>query len=201
MHQDNSGSGGPAVVGRRGDDDAFGVTVVLVADDDPTVTDEIVSLLESEYEVRTAYDSADAIAGLDAAVSVVLLDPDLAGLSARHVLDRVTSEAVDCQVAALLDAERDLTGTAFDASLVKPVAPNELRETVDRLARRAAYRTALSEYYALAEEYATRSSDDPERDHVGARLDDLRAQLDEVFGTLDTREAYDTALRELRSDS
>jgi len=201
MKEDNSVSSGPAVAGRRTDSDASGATVVLVADDDPAVTDDIATVLETEYAVRTAYDSADAIAALDAGVSVVLLDPGLPGLSARHVLDRVTSEAVDCQVAALVQSAFDVDATAYDAALVKPVPPDELRATVDRLARRAAYRTALSEYYDLAERYAALSPDDPERDHLGNRLDDLSAQLDEVFGTLDTREAYDTALRELRSDS
>jgi len=199
MKQDNSGSSGSAVVGRR-DSDAAGTTVVLVADDDPAVTDDIAAVLETDYEVRTAYDSADAIAVLDVEVSVVLLDPNLPGLSARHVLDRVTAEAVDCQVAALVETDVDLTATAYDAALTKPVDPDKLRDTVGRLARRAAYRTALSEYYDLAERYASLSPEDPEREHVRDRLDDLSAQLDDVFGTLETREAYDTALRELRSD-
>jgi len=199
MKQDNSGSSGSAVVGRR-TSDAAGTTVVLVADDDPAVTDDIAAVLETDYEVRTAYDSADAIAVLDVEVSVVLLDPNLPGLSARHVLDRVTAEAVDCQVAALVETDMDLTATAYDAALTKPVDPDKLRDTVGRLARRAAYRTALSEYYDLAERYASLSPEDPEREHVRDRLDDLSAQLDDVFGTLETREAYDTALRELRSD-
>jgi len=199
MKQDNSGSSGSAVVGRR-TSDATGATVVLVADDDPAVTDDIAAVLETDYEVRTAYDSADAIAVLDVEVSVVLLDPNLPGLSARHVLDRVTAEAVDCQVAALVETDMDLTATAYDAALTKPVDPDKLRDTVGRLARRAAYRTALSEYYDLAERYASLSPEDPEREHVRDRLDDLSAQLDDVFGTLETREAYDTALRELRSD-
>lgn len=201
MKQDNSSSSGSAVVDRHTRSDAFGATAVLVADDDPTVTDDIATALDDEYEVRTAYDSADAIAALDAGVSVVLLDPELPGLSVRHVLDRVTSEAVDCQVAALVDTEFDVDATTYDAALVKPVDRDALRETVDRLVRRAVYRTALSEYYALAEEYAALPPDDPERDHLADRLEDLSAQLDEVFGTLDTREAYDTALRELWSDS
>jgi len=200
MNSDTHPRGSPGV-SHRGDSDGPAATVVLVADDDPAVTDDIAAVLAEEYAVRTAYDSADALASLDAAVSVVLLDPDLPGLSARHVVDRVTSETADCQVAALVASEPDISTSVYDDYLVKPVSPDELRATVDRLARRAAYRSALGEYYGLAEEYAALAPDDPERECVGNRLDDLDAQLDEVFGSLDTREAYDAALRELQPDS
>lgn len=187
------------VAGRHGNSDAVGSRVVLAADRDPDVTDEIAVLLRDSYTVRTAYDSADALASLDADVSVVLLDPALPGLSARRVVDRVTTDAVDCQVAALADEEPDALSTAFDDYLLKPIVTETLRDTVDRLCRRAAYRTALGEYYALAERYATLSEDDPDRDRVRRRLDELSDELDDVFDSLEGSAAYDAALRELRT--
>lgn len=180
----------------RDSDDALGTRVVLVADSDPAVTDELAAHLRSEFTVRTAYDSADALAALDPDVGVVLLDPELAGLSARRVVDRATTDTVDCQVAALA-AAADVDETAFDEVLVKPVAPDSLRTTVGHLARRSAYRTGLAEYYAVAQRCGTLSPDDPEYDRLTARLDDLSDRLDGVFGTLDGDEAYDAALREL----
>jgi len=187
----------PALSTRDSDGTALGTRVVLVADSDPAVTDELATHLRSGFTVRTAYDSADALAALDPDVGVVLLDPDLAGLSARRVLDRATTDTVDCQVAALAAEATSVDGTAFDEILLKPIAPDHLRETVDRLARRSAYRTGLAEYYALAQRFGSLSPDDPEYDRLTAQLVELSDQLDEVFDTLDGDEAYDAALREL----
>lgn len=201
MNPEHPSHHGPAISGRRTGSAALDSRVVLVADGDPTVTDEIAALLRDSYTVRTAYDSADALASLDASVSAVLLDPDLPGLSARIVLDRATTDAVDCQVAALTREEPDLDASEFDDYVEKPVDPDALRDAVERLCRRAAYRTTLEEYYALAERYATLPEDDPDHDRLGRRLDDLSDDLDDVFVTLDGPEAYDAALRELKTDS
>lgn len=189
----------PSFEAERSDGDALATPVVLVADGDPSVTDEIATVLRDEYTVRSAYDSADALASLDPDVSVALLDPDIGGLSARRVLDRVRTAAADCQVAALTDDAVDLERTAFDDYLVKPVAPDRLRETVDRLGRRATYRTTLEAYYRTATRRAEAETDD-ERAELDDRLSRLDERLDEVFGTLDGAEAYDAALRELDVD-
>lgn len=198
MNTDDTTRGEVTAPNRSRDDETEG-RVVLVADRDPTVTDDIAAALRDSYTVRSAYDSADALARLDSDVSVALLDTGMAGLSPRRVLERVRDGAVDCQVAALTDEALDLDGSAFDDYLVKPVAPDHLRETVDRLDRRASYRTTLEEYYRTASEHATAEGE--RRERLDERLAELDEQLDEVFVSFEGSEAYDAALRELDVDS
>ncbi|QLH80141.1 response regulator [Halosimplex pelagicum] len=172
--------------------------VVLVADRDPTVTDELAAVLRERFTVRSAYDSADALASLDPDVSVALLDPSIPGLSAQRVVDRVRTDDADCQVAALTDEPLDVESTAFDDHLVKPVDDDHLTETVEQLSRRATYRTTLEAFYRVARERADAS--DEKRDRLDRRLAELDDSLDDVFRSLDGPEAYDTALRELDAD-
>jgi len=184
---------------KRTDREGLPPQVVLVADRDPTVTDELAEVLREAFIVRSAYDSADALASLDSEVSVALLDPTIPGLSARRVVERVRTDGADCQVAALTDGPLDVEATAFDDYLVKPVAHDSLTETVERLGRRAAYRTTLEAYYLVAHERAT--ADGAERERLDRRLAELDDRLDDVFGSLEGSEAYDAALRELDADS
>ncbi|MFC7141654.1 DNA-binding protein [Halosimplex aquaticum] len=172
--------------------------VVLVADSDPAVTDEIAAVLWDNYTVRSAYESADVLASLDSDVSVALLDPDIPGLSMRRVLERVRTDAADCQVAALTDEALDVESTAFDDYLVKPVADDLLEDTVDRLSRRATYRTTLEAYYRAASERA--DAEEGERADLDRRLAELDERLDDVVRSLDSDDAYDAALRELDVD-
>lgn len=195
---DGDGTESPATT--RTGERAVDARVVLVADRDPAVTDDIARTLRENYTVRSAYDSADALASLDPDVSVALLDPGIPGLSARRVADRVKTDAADCQVAALTDEPLDLAGTEFDDYLVKPVAPDRLTETVDRLSRRATYRTTLEAYYQTAAERAN-ATDEERVAQLDRRLAELDERLDDVFLALDGPEAYDAALRELDADS
>jgi len=182
----------------RSDEVPLGERVVLVADRDPAVTDELAAVLREQFTVRSAYDSADALASLDADVSVALLDPTISGLSARRVVDRVRTGGTDCQVAALTDDPLDIESTAFDDYLLKPVAHDHLTRTVERLSRRAAYRTTLEAYYRVARDRL--DADPEERERLDDRLAELDDRLDAVFGALDGPEAYDAALRELDAD-
>lgn len=200
MNPDNTSPKGSPTSDRERPTGSFDSRVVLVADGNPSVTDEIARMLRDRYTVRSAYDSADALASLDPDVSAALLDPDIPGLSARRVVDRVRTDDTDCQVAALADERLDVESTAFDDYLVKPVQQETLRDTVDRLCQRADYRTTLEEYYAVARQRAT-ATEKANRDHLARRLDELEARLDETFETLDGPDAYDAALRELNTDS
>jgi DNA-binding response OmpR family regulator len=197
MNPDETADGESARRDRSRDSGPHG-QVVLVADGDPTVTDELAAVLRERFTVRSAYDSADALASLDPDVSVALLDAELPGLSAQRVVDRVRTDDADCQIAALADEPVDVESTAFDDYLLKPVDDDRLTETVERLSRRATYRTTLEEFFRVARERA--NADGEERDRLDRRLAELDDSLDDVFRSLDGPEAYDAALRELDTD-
>jgi DNA-binding response OmpR family regulator len=197
MNPDETADGESATRDRSHDGSPHG-RVVLVADRDPAVTDELAAVLRERFTVRSAYDSADALASLDPDVSVALLDAELPGLSAQRVVDRVRTDDADCQIAALADEPVDVESTAFDDYLLKPVDDDRLTETVERLSQRATYRTTLEEFFRVARERA--NADGENRDRLDRRLSELDDSLDDVFRSLDGPEAYDAALRELDTD-
>jgi CheY-like chemotaxis protein len=177
---------------QRGGDARAG-QVVLVADADPTVTDEIADALRNHYDVRTVDPDEDLLARLDEDVSAVLLDPTLPAASA--VLDRLAAD-VDCRVAALVAEGRETVADRFDGCVGKPVSRSALVATVDRLCRCVAYRDKLDHYFDLAQTLASLDEDHPQHDRLAERLAALEAELDETTAPLDSSDVYDAALRE-----
>lgn len=165
--------------------------VVLVADADPAVVDDVTDALDGRYIVRTATTDAELRDALDDAVSALLLDPTLSASDAT--LDRLTDDA-DTRVAGLLDAG-DRVDERFDAHVRKPVSRSTLRATVDRLCQCVAYRDALDRYFDLARRVAALSEDDPEYDRLRDCLDELEAELDEAATPLDSTDIYEAAIR------
>jgi len=167
--------------------------VVLVADSDPAVTDEIADALRGHYDVRAVDSDEDLLTTLDEDVSAVLLDPTRSG--AGELLDRLATDA-DCRVAALVEDRRESVDERFDERVRKPVSRSALKATVDRLCRCVAYRDALDRYFALSQTLATLDEDDPQRERLTERLDALEAELDDTSAPLDSVDVYDAALRQ-----
>lgn len=189
MTSNHTPDGGAVPVFRRGSDTSPN-HVVLVADADPTVVDEVADALESQYIVRTATTADELHDALDDAVSAVLLDP---GLPADDVLDRLADDG-DSRVAALADDET-VVDDRYDDHVRKPVSRSTLRATVDRLCQCVAYRDALDRYFDLARRVGALSEADPEYDRLRECLDDLEAELDDAATPLDSTEIYEAALR------
>jgi DNA-binding response OmpR family regulator len=190
MTSNDTSDGGTVPVFRRGDD-TNPSHVVLVADADPAVTDEVADALADHYIVRTATTAAEFRDALDDAVSAVLLDPALA--ADDDVLDRLAADA-DARVAALV-ADGSPVDDRFDDHVRKPVSRSTLRATVDRLCQCVAYRDVLDCYFDLAQRVSALPADDPERERLQACLADLETELDEVATPLDSSEIYEAALR------
>lgn len=165
--------------------------VVLVADADRAVTDEVAGALRGSYDVRTAHTDEEALAKLDGGVSVVLLDPTLAATD--RVLGEVAADA-GRRIAALADDRRPVDDR-FDERVDKPVSRSALRETVDRLCHGVAYRDALDRYFDLARTLAALDEDDPRRERLAERLESIESELDETATPLDSHEVYEAALR------
>lgn len=64
MNSDETSRAESTMIGSSSNEGLSSV-VVLVADGDPSVTDEIATVLRTRFTVRSAYDSADALASLD----------------------------------------------------------------------------------------------------------------------------------------
>jgi len=189
----DAGGGGRAT-DRRLDGSDREAHVVVVADSDTAITDDVARLLGDSYAVRTAHGGRAVRSEVDASVSVVLLDPALPGLSVGDVFDRLAAETVDSRLAALADGP--VTDDRFDDRVGKPVSAGALRRTVDRLCRCVAYRTTLEELYDLATARASLPESDPQCARLDERVADLRADLEEAASALDTTDAFEAALRD-----
>ncbi|PSP92500.1 DNA-binding response regulator [Halobacteriales archaeon QS_4_62_28] len=168
------------------------VVLVCVADDD--LRQSVTTALRTEWPVRTAHDSETALTSLDDAVSVVVVD--LSEERFVQTLWREDANGVSFERAALIEGPPpDLDHAGY---VSKPVSAPALRETVDRLQRRAEYDRLLGQYYSLANRYADTASD-PQQDpddlaRLKERLFTLRKRLDTVADSLDDVDAFDVAL-------
>jgi DNA-binding response OmpR family regulator len=194
-----------------GDDESGGhragdAPVVLAVDDEPDVTEVYSLWLPDEYTVHRAAGGEEALEVMDETVDVVLLDRLMPGTNGDAVLEHIREEGYDCRVAMVtaVDPDFDVLEMPFDDYVVKPVDPDELRATVDRLLTLAAYDARSEALFRLAARRAALESAKSEEtlaanDEYRAlveRIDELRAELDDVVDDLDG-EAFDALLRDL----
>lgn len=174
--------------------------VVLVSVADADRSRRITATLREEWPVRTAHGERELTASLDQDVAVLVVDgveTDLLDAALRHREEQDLSFEVAGLVAA--DAAAD---DRLDARLEIPVATSDLRETVERLHRRARYDRLLDRYYGLAERYADLSDGGDAEDcvRVQSRLADLRDRIDRLACDLDDADAFDVALGDSTGD-
>jgi DNA-binding response OmpR family regulator len=178
---------------------------VLVVDDERGLADLYAIWLEDDYDVRTAYDGAEALDALDASVSVVLLDRQMPDISGDNVLSELRDRGIDCRVAMVtaVEPELDIIDLGFDDYLRKPVDRETLVATVERLVRRSTYDATVTDFFATARKHALLSeSEDPtvadseEFASLETELDDLRGELDSVVADFDGAD-YELLFRRL----
>jgi len=134
-----------------------GTATVLVVEDERELADLFADWLSASYDVRTAYSADEALAELDEAVDVVLLDRRLPERSGDDVLDEIDAAGLDCQVAMVtaVDPDFDVLELGIDAYVVKPVDRDNLKDLVDRLLARSLYSEEVQKYFSLASKRAT----------------------------------------------
>lgn len=184
--------------------------VVLVVDDEESVAEVFELWLADEYDVRVATSGEDAMAELDEDVDVVLLDRRMPGLSGDEVLLRIREQGSSARVAMVtaVDPDLDILSMEFDDYLTKPIAKEELHETVERLLELADFDDRSQEHFALAQKLATIESELPESEleaseeylALRTRLDDLRDEIDDLFAGMDD-DASVRLFRDLDRDS
>ena len=172
-----------------------GEPVVLVVEDDPDLANLYSRWLDDRYAVRVATNGTEALDLLDDAVSVVLLDRRMPGMSGDEVLAEVRDRGYDCQVAVVTGVEPDfdIIEMGFDDYLVKPISENALKETVVRLLERASYDTQVRQLFALASKKAVLETEKDEMELLGSDeyrelvedLEQLQGRLEETMDGLD----------------
>ncbi|PSQ04966.1 DNA-binding protein [Halobacteriales archaeon QS_6_71_20] len=161
---------------------------VLIVEDEADVRELYVDQLSTDYEVATARTGEEALALVDDAVDVVLLDRRLPGLHGDDTLRRIRESGVDVRVAVVtaVTAGLDVVGLPIDAYLRKPVDAGELRVLVDRLVRVTRYDDHVRQYYAITQKWAAlgeaghdagRQELDRRRRALAAAVDDLHSRL------------------------
>ncbi|MDH5019995.1 HalX domain-containing protein [Halobacterium rubrum] len=174
-----------------------GTATVLVVEDERELADLFADWLATSYDVRTAYTADGALAKLDDAVDVVLLDRRLPERSGDDVLDEIRTEGYDCQVAMVtaVDPDFDVLELGIDSYVVKPVERAELDDLVSRLLARSLYSEEVQEFFALASKRATlETSKSADELAENDRYDELCAAIEE------TRDGLDTLVEDLDDD-
>ena len=181
--------------------------VVLIVEDEQDVAETYRLWLEDQYTVRVAQDGNEGLDALDDSVAVVLLDRMMPGLSGGEVLERIRDEGLDCRVAMVtaVEPDFDILEMGFDAYLSKPVKGKQLEETIRNLLERSEYDSLLQEYYSLVEKQATLEAtktavelqESTEYADLTAQIDELRNELSETLGGIESDEDFITTVREL----
>lgn len=180
--------------------------LVLVVEDESDLADLYAAWLGDSYRVQTAYGGREALEELSPAVDVVLLDRRMPGLSGDEVLAAIQERDVSCQVAMVtaVEPDFDVLSMGFDDYLVKPVARDDLFDTVDDLERRGTYDSGVQEMFSLAskkgvleaEKTDSELAENEEYQELEHRLESLREKLDTTIESMDEEEKFDSLFRE-----
>lgn len=111
-------------------------TVLVVEDDDDLRETYRLWLADTRWEVRGAASGEEALADLDAAVDVLVLDRRLHGLSGTEITERLDDAAFDGDVLVVSarDPDDDLAPDDVTGYLTKPVREETFVGLLDQLA-------------------------------------------------------------------
>jgi DNA-binding response OmpR family regulator len=188
--------------------------LVLVVEDEPDLADLYAAWLGDEYRVRTAYgghEALDVLDDVDGTVDAILLDRRMPGLSGDEVLAAVRERGVDCRVAMVtaVEPDFDILEMGFDDYLVKPVASDTLRETVEGLLQRDEYDTGVQDLFALtskkamleAEKSASELADNEEYQALTEEIETLRREVDDSLEAVTETDDFEGLFREFDVDA
>lgn len=165
---------------------------MLVVDDEPDMADLYVAWLEREYDVIPAYDGNEALDLVDDSFDVVLLDRSMPGLSGDVVLGEIRRQHLGCRVAMVTAVEPDFDAIelGFDDYFLKPIAREELIETVEVLRSINDYDEAVQEYFALVSKMAClQSTYEPYELEAREAYLDLQSRVESIGR--DARETFE----------
>ncbi len=162
---------------------------VLVVEDEQMLGDLFATWLESEYNVRVAYDGENALELLDEQIDIAILDRRMPGLSGDDVLEEIRDRGFEFPIAMVtaVDPDFDIVEMEFDDYLVKPIERDALLSLVDDLVSLPAYEDAVQEYFQLASKKAALEAAKTDMElESSEEYTELIAQYDEAKRRADT---------------
>jgi len=169
---------------------------VLVVDDEEDLAELYADYLADRHEVRTAYGGEAALAALEPALDVVLVDRRMPVVSGNEVVAAVEEADLDARVALVtaVDPDFDIVDLGIDDYLNKPVTRDELRETVERLLAINAYSDRVRELSAkrvkrnvlTVEKAQTELRHSDEFAQLSAEIDRLEDEVEAIEAGIDS---------------
>ncbi|MDY6819299.1 MAG: response regulator [Halobacteriales archaeon] len=169
---------------------------VLVVDDEHDIADLYSTLLEPEFDVKTATSGAEALEKADETVDVMLLDRRMPEMSGDEVLIELRERGVDCRVAMLtaIEPEKDIVELPFDDYEVKPVDQSDLLGLVEVLLKRDQFDRQSQEFFSLASKKAALevagNDDTPEYNRLANRVEELHAEIDATLEHVEAKTVF-----------
>jgi DNA-binding response OmpR family regulator len=175
---------------------------VLVVDDEEDLADLYGAQLPDTYEVTVAYDGEQALAAIDEATDVVLLDRRMPGLSGDEVLDEIRDRAYNCRVVIVsaVDPDFEISEMPFDDYLCKPVSSADLKAIIEQQLEFRERDERLDEYLELQskimllelEKRADELERSQEYQELKERAQALESEVEEVVDDFEeVRERFD----------
>ncbi|WP_306055593.1 HalX domain-containing protein [Natronococcus wangiae] len=163
---------------------------VLIISSSQDLIDLSTERLSNTYTVETA-GGTEALDHLDKTVDILLFDRRMPDISIEDMHTTVQKRNPDCGSVLLTSRKPnfDILERGFDACLEKPVAEDELHETVNGLWSRMQYNEYLQEYLSLLSKQAAteahkntaESQTDPEFLELEERLSECEDELQELL--------------------
>jgi len=161
---------------------------VLIVDDEREVVDAYALRLRQRYgDVRTAYGGKEALAAMDDAIDVVLLDRRMP-YSGDEVLREIRDRGYDCRVIMVtaVDPGFGIVDMPFDDYLCKPIDREDLFAAIDQQLEAASFDDPLTEFFSLtaklavleAERSPEQLAESGEYVRMQRRAEELRAELE-----------------------
>lgn len=173
---------------------------VLVVEDDADLAEMYREWLRDDYGVEVARRGDEALAQVDEAVDVVLLDRVLPDISGRAVLAEIRRRDLPCQVVVVsaIDPGVDALDLGFDDYLTKPTSRSDLTAAVERSLTRRTLAAKYREFDAVATKLATLEANmDVEELEASAAYAELRARFVEAAEELGAVAVDDEEYRDL----
>lgn len=139
------------------------IPTVLIVEDETDLLNLYATWLRSTYSIKIASSGKEALEVLDNHIDAILLDRRMPDMTGDQTLQTVREQGYTCPVAMVtaVDPDFDIIELGCDEYVTKPVAEDELQETVDRLLRWATYNSQLREYYSLVSQKAILETEKP----------------------------------------